>query len=666
MKVGLVQINMALPWGERREGEAPVSVSLLPYSAGMLQAYAEGHTAERHEFLVPLHKRVPVAEAVDWLAGADVVGFSTYVWNARLQLAIAKALKAARPETLIVFGGPQVPDRSEAFLREHPYVDLACHGEGERVFVDVLDAAAARDWTAVPGCSFLRPDGSYELHPKPPRIADLDEIPSPYLSGTFEPLRRHYPEERWVMTWETNRGCPFSCSFCDWGSATAAKVHRFGDERLHAEIDHMCSGAVAFVFCCDANFGILKRDLELTQRIVAGKERTGYPYSLSVQSAKNATERTYAIQKLIDAALSSYGATISLQTVNDSTLANIRRANISSESYRELQRRYTRDGIYTYTDIILGLPGESYAQFADGVAQVVAEGQHNHIQFHNCSLLPNAEMGDPAYVERFGLRTVDQAICGIHSHVDDTDEVEERLATVVSTDAMPPSDWVRTKTFAWLVDLLYFDRVLQVPFAHLQAEHDLSVRTLVETVADADPARFPVVASVGESMREHARAIQAGGREYLAGPGGFYWPANQHALLRLVVEERLGAFYAEAAELLAELAPERKIHVKEAVRLNEAVLRLPGKRADARLFFAYDLWEQYRGVLAGDPQPVQERMSLYLVDRSATRFDTVAAWLPHLIACHGRDKRGYLDDVRVARRPAAAVRPSDRRGRMTA
>lgn len=640
MKVGMVQINMTLNWGERRDGDAPVSVSLLPYSVAMLQAHAERHTRERHEFLVPIHRRIPVADAVEWLADADIVGFSAYVWNVRLSLAIARELKRARPETIVVFGGPQVPDRSEAFLREHAYVDLACHGEGERVFTAVLDSAP--DWTGVPGCSFVDAAGVFHQSPKPPRIVDLDEIPSPYLTATLDPLRARFPDERWVMTWETNRGCPFSCSFCDWGSATAAKVHRFPDERLHAEIEHMCSGAVDFVFCCDANFGILKRDLELTQRIVAGKGVTGHPYSLSVQSAKNATERTYAIQKLIDESLSSYGATISLQSVNDQTLANIRRANISSESYRELQRRYTRDGIYTYTDIILGLPGETYAEFADGVAQVVAEGQHNHIQFHNCSLLPNAEMGDPEYVARFGLRTVDQAIVGIHSPVSEVDEVEERLATVVGTDAMPPEDWVRAKRFVWLADLLYFDRVLQIPFVLLQAERGASLRTLVEAFADADPERFPTIAAVSASLGAHARAIQDGAPEYLPSHG-FRWPADQHALIELVTTARLGAFYREASELLGGGGV-----VDEAVRLNAALLRVPDGRRTP-FILSHDLWPYYRAFLAGAPEPLEAGLVTYVVD------NRVDDWLPHLITCQGRDKREYLGTVAVARRRAPSV-----------
>ena len=65
--------------------------------------------------------------------------FSLYVWNERLTLEVARRLKAEKPNILIIFGGPQVPDRSEAFLRAHPFVDVACHGEGEQTFLKLID-----------------------------------------------------------------------------------------------------------------------------------------------------------------------------------------------------------------------------------------------------------------------------------------------------------------------------------------------------------------------------------------------------------------------------------------------------------------------------------------------------------------------------------------------
>ena len=94
------------------------------------------------------------------------------------------------------------------------------------------------------------------------------------------------PNEKWIGLWETNRGCPFKCAFCDWGSATGDKVASFEEERLHKEIDWFSNNKIEFVFCCDANFGIKKRDIDIANYISKKKEETGYPHALSVQNTK--------------------------------------------------------------------------------------------------------------------------------------------------------------------------------------------------------------------------------------------------------------------------------------------------------------------------------------------------------------------------------------------
>ncbi len=649
MRIGLVQVNMGLTWATPvgSGGDDPPSFGLLPYSVGLLQAYAERHAAERHEFLLPIYRRVSVAEAVEHLRGADLVGFSAYVWNVRLSLAIARALKQASPATRIVFGGPQVPDRSEKWLRANPFVDLAVHGEGEAVFTALLDGADPRE---VPGISFLLPDGRYEQHPKAPRIADMTQIPSPYLEGVFAPLQEANPQERWVMIWETNRGCPFSCTFCDWGSATQSKVFRFDDERIQAEIEWMGRNRIGFVFCADANFGMLKRDYDITLAVVAAKKRYGFPFSFSVQNTKNATERAYRIQKVLNESLNAYGVTLSLQSTNEQTLANIRRQNISSESYRELQRRFARDGVYTYTDIILGLPGESYDGFVDSVGRAIADGQHNHVQLHNCSLLPNAEMAAPEYVERFGIRTVPQLIRNAHDRADATNEIEEYLDTVVATDGMPEQDWVRAKRYWWLVDLFYFDRVLQLPLALLEGEYGVAVRESIERLVASER---PTLRGLVDALAAHARAIQRGGPEFLAEPayGGLIWPADQHALIGLVLDGKLDAFYEEAADELAALVEGDDTALREAVELNRALLRVPGQTPRGPIVVSHALLEWHRAHVAGEREPLEERLAVYVVDRASKPFPTVESWLEHLVWCHGKDKRGYLHDVRPAGAP---------------
>jgi hypothetical protein len=361
--------------------------------------------------------------------------------------------------------------------------------------------------------------------------------------------------------------------------------------------------------------------------------------------------------------------TLALQSVNESTLDHINRSNISSESYRELQRRFAADGVYTYTDLILGLPGESYGEFASGVSRVIADGQHNHIQFHNCSVLPNAEMGNPVYQTRFGMQMIPQIIRNMHDVIESDDwEVEEFLDLVVGTSAMPTDDWRATKVFAWLADFAYFDRVLQIPLLMLHARHGWPVHEMIERLVDADPEAYPITARVVAALQEKALSIQRGGPEYFPIPeaGGMLWPGDQRSLISLVLEDAVEGFYAEIGDLLGALLDERdcsedRILLEEALTLNRAALTLPFQTTDQILMLSHNLWEHYQSLLVDRPVPIQEGLFVHRVNCSSRSWNSVDDWALHLSWAQGKDKRGYLRAVtnpRPARRPIAVAVPA--------
>jgi radical SAM superfamily enzyme YgiQ (UPF0313 family) len=638
IRVGLVQINNSF-----------AGQNYFPYSVGLLQAYAQQHlkAPDRCEFSPPIYTRIPVKDAVAHLQGHDVVGFSTYVWNVQLSLAIARELKRLSPETLIVFGGPQVPDQPEGFLREHRCIDVACHGEGEVVFTAILDHLPDRTLAEVPSISYLNADGRLVTHPRAPRLTDLSTVPSPYLTGVFDPLAAANPRQEWIAMWETNRGCPFSCTFCDWGSAVAAKVYRFDLDRLLQEIDWFVSRRLEFVFCCDANFGILPRDEELAQHIVKVKQTTGYPKALSVQNTKNATERAYRIQKLLAEFGLNKGVTVSLQSTDPTTLKLIRRDNISSDSFRELQRRFTKDRVETYSDLILGLPGETYDSFVTGVSDVIANGQHNRIQFNNLSILPNAEMGNPEYQARYGMVSVQSKIINVHgSSVDE--EIYETQDLVVATHAMPADEWVRTRAFCWMTSLLHFDKVLQVPLVLLQQATGLTYREMIESFSEGALDDCPVLSRVRTFFRDKAREIQAGGPEYCLSTRwlSIWWPPDEYILIELAVDGQLEAFYREAERVLGRLLDARRLDLprallSESVELNRRLLKRPFETEDDLLPLSYNLWDAYQAACAGDAVPIEARATTCRIDRTTGRWSSWDDWCQQVV-WYGNKKGAYL------------------------
>jgi radical SAM superfamily enzyme YgiQ (UPF0313 family) len=644
VKVGLVQINNSF------SGQ-----NYLPYSVACLQSYAHAHAPrpDRYQFQRMIYKRLPIRDAVAQLADADIAGFSSYVWNEQISLACARRLKERRPDILIIFGGPQVPDRPEAFLRAHPFIDVAVHNEGERTFLQLLEAYPHNDWGAIDGISYIDRKGKFVRRANAPRLRDLSQVPSPFLDGLFDDLMRANPHEHWIGLWETNRGCPFQCTFCDWGSATAGKLNKFEIERLVGEVDWFAANRIEYVFCCDANFGILPRDVEIARRVAEVKRAIGYPVALSVQNTKNATERAYETQKILSDAGLNKGVALSMQSVDTHTLESIKRQNISLETYLELQRRFTRDGVETYSDLILGLPGETYESFVTGVDTLIFTGQHNRIQFNNLSILPNAEMADPAYMAKYGLVTVRSEIINIHgSRQVCDDDVPEYQQLVVATATMPAPDWRRARAFAWMCAFLHFDKIMQMPIIVAHELAGIPYREIVEAFLDVDGRKFPLLAEIRDFFLAEAASIQRGGPEYVFSERwlGIYWPADEYVFIKLTAEKRFAEFYVQAGRLLLGLVHRRSPATAlgplyDAVTVNKALVSQPCVKNDIALTIDHDILGFCRGIREGRPQPLACRPTSVEIRRSASHYDDFAAWCREVV-WWGNKKGAYLYNAR--------------------
>ena len=101
----------------------------------------------------------------------------------------------------------------------------------------------------------------------------MDVLPSPYLDGVFD----HYGAAVDAAIVESNRGCPFGCTFCDWGSATNQKVRKFDLQRVKDEIEWIGRHEVRVIWVADANFGIYERDIELAEWICEVKKKSTHP-----------------------------------------------------------------------------------------------------------------------------------------------------------------------------------------------------------------------------------------------------------------------------------------------------------------------------------------------------------------------------------------------------
>lgn len=508
----------------------------LPYSVGMLTAYAEKSQKIRENihFQDFIFLRESIDVMLEKVGDADVVGISCYVWNWELSVKLAEAVKQKNSNCIVVLGGPHVPDNDSELFDKYPLVDVLCHGEGEATFLEILERVVdSESLQGIPGTT-LNSKGTALKGPPRSRITDLDTIPSPYLTGVFGRLLsdRSY---KWMVTWETNRGCPFKCSFCDWGSAIATKVRKFSEDRLFDEIKYFSHNQIELVFGADANFGIFKRDKDFALRLAKYKTETGWPNQFRVCFTKNSTDKIFDLAKIFADAGMNKGVSVSMQSMNPQTLKDIQRANIRLNVFKDLQKKYVAAGLVTYTELILPLPGETYDTFVSGINELLDSAQHSGIVIYNCTVMPNAEMGSKEYQEEHGFDLVTIPIFQAHSSAR-SDDVVEKETIIVGTSAMPREQWKKTFRFAWAIQCFHLLGLLQPTAIVLRHRYNIEYGTFYSSLLEYFEGKDDTV--IGSEILRTDKLIEGvlngfGFDQYVPGFLDISWPAEEASFLRI-------------------------------------------------------------------------------------------------------------------------------------
>jgi radical SAM superfamily enzyme YgiQ (UPF0313 family) len=630
----------------------------LPYSIGTLEAYFNkfSENPKRYNFQTTIYKRLILNECLHKLCKDDVILFSVYVWNKNISIEIAKELKKIDSNKFIVFGGPSAPDNAEKFLRENDFVDCIVHQEGERTITSVLDVYPNEDWRLVPGTSSINSKGEFITNKCLPKMRDITVLPSPYLEGTFDRLMKENPNERWLASWETNRGCPFSCTYCDWGSATASKVSRMDMDKLGKELLWFAKNKVEFIYVCDANFGMLPRDMEISKMAIEMKKKYGYPHVLSVQTTKNARERSYDIQKLLYQGGMHKSVNMAMQSMNLTALKEIKRDNISLNDYKVLQKRFISDGIPTYSDLIIGLPGDTFESFKSSVNELISIGQHYRVQFNNLSILPNAEMAKEEYIERNEIMTSEIPIVNMHGSLEDEPEdgINESQEMVISTKDMPKEDWIKTRSFATLAEFYYFNKILQIPILLINKLTKIKFSDIFQHFYSVrDELNYPIVTKINNLFEKHSLGISQGeSTEFIFSEKwhNIYWPPGEFAMLKLFENKELSQFYNEAKYLLNKLVRKDYMidYINQAVDFNHFSLKKPFLNKNIIIDLDYDIPTDYKNSLIDEKVSLKKKICKYEIQVEKEKTRDFLQWSKEVI-WYGHRQADYLYDSSVSK-----------------
>lgn len=424
----------------------------LPYAVGAIAAYSFSHEEIKKTYNLCdfIFTKMPIEDALKEIKDPYIIAFSNYMWSVEYNLALASAAKTKWPECIIAFGGVQVPDDTE-YLEEYPFIDLLMHSEGEVTFYKLLTALSeGRSMEDVPNLSY-RKDG-IPVQTKKELGPPLEDFPSPYTMGLFDYIvdNPEYKDIQFDTVIETNRGCPYRCVFCCW-RGNKSGFRQFPMEKVKAELDWLAAHKISYCFCADSNFGILERDEEIADYIVDLKKKFGYPQRFESTAAKNKDDQVFKILSKLEEADLNRGVSVAVQSMSPEVLEIVGRKNMSVNNFAEQVARYRTSGMYTYTDLILGLPGETLDSFCRGLCEVIEAGQHSNVSVYRCEFLPNTIMYTKEFVEKHKIKTVKSLLCQIHTKVNEDMKYASRSDIVVETSTMSVEDWKKAFRFSTCV-----------------------------------------------------------------------------------------------------------------------------------------------------------------------------------------------------------------------
>jgi radical SAM superfamily enzyme YgiQ (UPF0313 family) len=395
-----------------QQGIWEMPLESMPLAVGYVKASALTDARIRQAMDIKIHNfrggatNIQMANAMFSNDVPDVLALSVMGWNHRTFGALAAVYKQINPNGWVIFGGPHVSWQADRVFRMFPDVDIVVNGEGELTFRDLLtaclDGASKNELHQIPGISFRDPRGELITTIARGSIEQLDSIPSPVLSGALELTDSQGNFRYDVALMETNRGCPYKCSFCYWGGAVGQRVRAFPMERLRQELEVFAKLRVHTIVVCDANFGMFRQDVDFVEMLLEVRERFNFPRALETSWAKNKSKTFHRIVKLMKEAGLHSSFTLALQTLSDDALSTMNRRNMKVNEWEELVAWLSREGMECYAELIWGAPGETTESFMKGYDRL--SELISRIAVYPMLILPNTAYSEKK--ELYGLISV--------------------------------------------------------------------------------------------------------------------------------------------------------------------------------------------------------------------------------------------------------------------
>jgi radical SAM superfamily enzyme YgiQ (UPF0313 family) len=377
----------------------------IPYASGCLisSCLKNPDIKDNFNFREIWWRRKNIEKYAAEFKDVDILCVTNYMWNKDYNDVLAAAYKEINPEGKVVYGGVEVPEEQEkadTYIKQRPFVDVCFVGQSEKNFQQLL-LKPASDWNEIDN-TFSR--NWYNVSNLKNAHMSFD-IPTPYIDGVFDNLvgRRDSPTN---CALETNRGCPYSCSFCDWGLSTRSKIKKFDLDSVYETIDWIWHPANKMNLCLiiDANFGIFDRDLEILEKMIEAKEKYKNKIDVGMSGlVKNNKAEFHTIIEKVNSNLSYTNfphLKVGVQTHSEKALIASDRWNIKDNVMFDI---FQNSKYPVHTELIVGLPEETPDSWLDTLQKEFEIGV-SYSRGYSLSVLPNAPLAKKDYIEKYGIK----------------------------------------------------------------------------------------------------------------------------------------------------------------------------------------------------------------------------------------------------------------------
>ena len=367
--------------------------------------------ADQLEWLIPIQQEVSDEELIKHIeqTDTDILCTSHYLWNHAFLTAQLSRIRNKLKHTIkIVAGGPSVDvNNNHNFFDQHPYIDYAVYSAGEQAFADIIDHLVNNKPMIVfntSNCGWKNHNTGRTVVADYKFVKMIETSPFVHNKDLFSAMVSDAKKKN-IPVWlpyTLTRGCPYSCTFCDWNSGLGNKVSR-RKNTYQQEIDLFQQLGVTNIYLSDANVGQYTEDIDMIDYFAEKNLKENAGFHVGGNFSKLKKENNLKIFNIMArGGLVNKTLNFSVQDINQDVLNNIDRPDVGWDVHvsmaNELREKYPH--LIVKAQLIYGLPGQTPATWRHTLEQVTQQNILPVI-FLNEPLPASPAIYDPEYQRKF-------------------------------------------------------------------------------------------------------------------------------------------------------------------------------------------------------------------------------------------------------------------------